>query len=109
MGAGQGGRVLIIVFNGAQNIKPTNSLRSLSSRGAVTEDDGGWAQETSDGWRLGPVDKQSIFWCRGNVRVNKIKSGARTLTSNNAKGADVKATSPGSPGMSRTFTEAHYF
>ena len=41
-GAGQGGgRVLIIVFNGAQNIKPTNSLRPLSSRGAVTEDDGG--------------------------------------------------------------------
>ena len=55
-GAG-GGRVLIIVFNGAQNIKPTNSLRPLSSRGAVTEDDGGggWAQETSDGWMLGPV------------------------------------------------------
>ena len=40
-GRGRGGRVLIIVFNGAQNIKPTNSLRPLSSRGAVTEDDGG--------------------------------------------------------------------
>ena len=60
-----------------------------------------------DEWRMDARPsgrKQSIFWCRSNVRVNKIKSGARTLTSNNAKGADARATSPGPSGRSRNFT-----